>query len=154
MLACILFLGAAVQSQAQEVFNYVLEKAEGIVNDPNANDIDLKINQFKATALRYIPTAGIRLHGQASVEMMDVQAVSLNEFLLKYFAVLQKVPVKERKNYVMLFVNATRKHVLYPDEKKRDITDAFIKDPGGLTPFSLNVNWEKAVEEVKAALNN
>lgn len=152
MIVCTLLMGAATQIQAQDVFNYVLEKAEGIVNNPHSTEIDLKINQFKATALRYIPTAGIRLHGSANVETMDVQAVGLNEFLLKYFSVLQKVPAKDRKAYVMLFVEASRKHVLYPDEKNKEISEAFVKDAGGLTPFSLNTNWEKAVAEVNAAL--
>lgn len=147
MLIILMMLGAASTIQAQEVFDIVLKKAESIVNNPRASEFELKVNQFKLTALRYIPNTGIRLNGNVSTELMDIQAYSLNVFITQYFSDLQKTPVSDRKKLIMKYVEATRKYPLY-DDKDTETTEAFVKDPGGYTPFSINVNWQNAIEEV------
>lgn len=152
MLMALFLFGSAnaamAQSESGDVFNYVLQKSENIINNPNASDFELKVNQFKVTALRYVPTAGIRIYGQANTEVMDLQAVYLNEFITKYFTAIRKTTAdKERKDCIMKFVKATRNNPLY-DDKDREATEAFVNDPGGFTPFSINVNWQKAVAEI------
>lgn len=150
ILLALLFIGAAGSAKAQDVFNIVLQKAEGIVNNPKTTDFDLKVNQFKVTALRYIPTKGIKLNGSVSTDFMDIQAYYLNVFITDYFTALKKTPAADRKKCIMKFVQATRNNPLYQDPD-RESTESFVKDPGGYTPFSINVNWEKAVEELEKA---
>lgn len=149
-LALIVMAGAQ-KIQAQEVFNIILQNAETVINNPNASDLETKINQFKVTALRYIPTKAIKLNGGIQADVLDIQAYSLNVFISDYLEALRKTSQANRKNVVMVFVNATRKYPLF-DDKDRETTEAFVKDPGGFTPFSINVNWEKALEEEQAAL--
>ena len=153
MLLFLVMAGATSTVKAQEVFNAVLQKAESIVNDPNASEMDLKINQYKVTALRYIPSAGIRLYGETTTNVMDVQAYYMSVFLTDYFAAVQKTAgatESQKKDAIMKFVKATRHNPLYDDDDIEN-TEAFVKDPGGFTPFSLNVNWEKAVKEEQGA---
>lgn len=150
MLLAIMLMGAASSVKAQEVFNIVLHKAENVVNNPHANEFDLKVNQYKVTALRYIATTGIKINGKVQEEFLNMQAYALNVFLQKYMTAITKTPKESRKNIVMQFVHATRNHPLYKDNNK-EATESFVKDPGGFTPFSLNVDWEKALEEIEKA---
>lgn len=150
-LLAISLMGAAQNIEAQEVYDIVEKSAQSVINNPNANDFDLKVNQFKLTALHYVRNKGIKLHGGIQSDMLDMQAYCLNVFLTDYLTALKKATAAERKNVIMVFVNATRKYPLY-DDKDRETTEAFVKDPGGFTPFSINVNWEKAMEDEQAAL--
>lgn len=147
LLIAIAMMGATTFCQAQEVFNIVLKKAEDALCNPKASEFELKVNQFKVTALRYVPTKGIKLNGEVSTELMDLQAYNLNVFLTEYFKALKAVPEADRMNCIMHFVHATQKHPLYKDDDK-EATEAFVNDPGGYTPFSINVKWEDALEEV------
>lgn len=149
LLLALALMGTANHAKAQEeVFDIVLHKAERIVNTPNASEFDLKVNQFKLTALNYIPTTGIRIYGSVEKSFMNTQALNLNIFLTEYFKALKNTPINDRKNCIMKFVKATRNHPLY-DDKDREFTESFVKDPGGYTPFSINVNWEQAVAEIE-----
>ncbi len=148
LLIALVMMGAASTMNAQEVFNYLLDKSEKIVNNPKASDFDLKVNQFKVTALRYIPTTGIKMKGGVSTEFMDVQAYSMNAFILSYFKALQTTPEAGRKDCIMRYVKATRENPLYED-KDIENTEAFVNDPGGYTPFSINVNWENALAAIE-----
>ena len=41
---------SASTAQAQEIYDYLLDKADQVVNDPASKEIELKIAQFKSTA--------------------------------------------------------------------------------------------------------
>jgi hypothetical protein len=54
LFAVIMLAVTSVQEiKAQEVYDYLLDKAELVINDPNSKDFDLKVAQFKFTAMRY-----------------------------------------------------------------------------------------------------
>ena len=67
-------------------------------------------------------------------------------------AALEGIPLSININFSELndnpYVKATRENPLYED-KDIEKTEAFVNDPGGYTPFSINVNWENALAAIE-----
>lgn len=149
MLMVLMMMGAATTVKAQEVFNILKQSAENIVNNPKATEFELKVNQYKLTALQYIPSQAIKQFGKTTTATMDIQAYYLNVFLTHYFKEIQGTKnEKDRKEVIDKYIKATQNNPMYED-KNRAATESFVNDPGGYTPFSINVNWEKAAAELK-----
>ena len=70
--------------KAQEVYDYLLDKSEQVINDPESKEFDLKVAQFKATAMRYFRKNIIKQEGSISSQWLDEQALALNEFVTNY----------------------------------------------------------------------
>lgn len=151
LIMVMLLVISASTAQAQEIYDYLLDKAEQVVNDPASKEIELKIAQFKSTALRYFRKKIIEQEGSISSTWLDAQALALNEFVTNYLIELSQNSLateKVRKELVMKYCNASENHAMF---KKVDTEEAelFIYDKGGYTPFSLNTNWVEALEETK-----
>ncbi|MBQ1972977.1 MAG: hypothetical protein II222_01290 [Paraprevotella sp.] len=145
-ISLILVLGSFIFAHSQEVFNEVLTKAEAVVNNPNADEMSIKVNHFKSTALRYLRTKAFETQDNVTAAFLDIQAYYLSEFLSKYFkelAAMQQADEKAKKGCIMMFVNTSVSNPLFMNADS-ETAESFITAEGNLTPFSLNTNWEKA----------
>ncbi len=146
-----MMLLATSAMQAQEVYDYLLDKAEQVINDPKSTDFDLKVSQFKATAMRYFRKNIIEQEGSISAQWLDEQALALNEFVTNYLIELAQnshAEDKVRKDIIMKYCAASRNHAMFKNVDKAE-SEVFIIDKGGYTPFCLNTNWVEALEESK-----
>lgn len=145
------FLLLATNVSAQEVYDYLLDKAELVINDPKSNDFDLKVAQFKSTAMRYFRKNIIQQEGSISTVWLDEQALALNEFVTNYLMELSQnsnASESKRKKIIMRYCKASENHPLFKDVDKEE-AESFVYDKGGYTPFCLNTNWVEALEETK-----
>lgn len=137
--------------QAQEVYDYLLDKSEQIIDNPQSKDFDLKIAQFKVTAMRYFRKHIIQQEGSISSIWLDEQALALNEFVTNYLIELAKnshATEKTRMKIVLKYCRASENHAMFKKVDNEE-AEAFISDKGGYTPFSLNTNWVEALAEAK-----
>lgn len=136
---------------AQELYNEVLKQAEAVVNNPKADEVSLKINHFKSTALRYLKNTALKKMETVTVQFLDTQAYYLSEFVGNYITELVRMrndDEKTRKARILDYVNATVNNPLF-EEADTEMTESFIVDKDGLTPFSINTNWERACQALK-----
>lgn len=148
-LSILLAVGAG-QLQAQELYNEVLSKAEKVVNDPKADEVSIKVNHFKSTALRYLRHMAVKDMPEVSAQFLDVQAYYLTDFLSKFFkdmAAVQNDKTKARKECIIMYVNASVGNPLF-ESADTETAESFIDDKDNLTPFSLNTDWEKACQAI------
>ena len=116
---------------------------------------DLKIAQFKATAMRYFRKKIILQEGSVSSTWLDKQALALNEFVTNYLVELSQNSNGSneiRKNIIMRYCKASANHTLFNNVDKEE-AESFIYDKGGYTPFCLNTNWVEALAESKDKKN-
>lgn len=142
---------SSVSIQAQEVYDYLLDKTELVLNDPASQDFDLKIAQFKNTAMRYFRKHIILKQGSVSSTWLDEQALALNEFVTNYLIELSQnshTTSITRKKIVMRYCSACMNHPLFKDIDKEE-AEVFMYDKTGYTPFCLNTDWVKAVAQTK-----
>lgn len=150
-----ILLMTCVNIQAQEVYDYLLDKAEQVVNNPESKDFDLKVAQFKSTAMRYFRKKIIERDGSVSVVWLDEQALALNEFVTNFLMELSQnsnATENQKKKIIMRYCKASEAHPLF---KEVDMEEAksFVYDNGGYTPFNLNTNWVEALQESKEKNN-
>ena len=91
--------------QGQEIYDYLLDKSEQVINNPESKDMELKIAQFKFTAMRYFRKNIILQEGSISSTWLDEQALALNEFVTNYLLELTKnshATEKVRMDIVMI----------------------------------------------------
>lgn len=150
IIMTLLIMGTCTM-QAQEVYDYLLDKSEQIIDNPQSKDFDLKIAQFKVTAMRYFRKHIIQQEGSISSIWLDEQALALNEFVTNYLIELAKnshATEKTRMKIVLKYCRASENHAMFKKVDKEE-AEAFISDKGGYTPFSLNTNWVEALAEAK-----
>lgn len=138
--------------KAQEVYDYLLDKSEQVINDPESKEFDQKVALFKTTAMRYFRKNIILQEGGISGQWLDEQALALNEFVTNYLMELSQnsdAENKARKAIIMKYCKASMNHAMFKDADKKE-SEAFITDKGGYTPFCLNTNWVEALAETKA----
>ncbi|MBQ8274174.1 MAG: hypothetical protein IJZ11_06595 [Bacteroidaceae bacterium] len=136
---------------AQEIYDYLLDKSEQVINNPQSNNFDLKVAQFKATAMRYFRRNIILQEGSISSTWLDEQALALNEFITNFLVELSQNSNGSddaRKKIIMRYCEASANHTLFKNVDKEE-AESFISDKGGYTPFCLNTNWVKALAESK-----
>lgn len=140
---------------AQQLYNEVLKQAEAVVNNPKSDDVSLKINHFKSTALRYLKNTALKEMETVTEQFLDVQAYYLSDFIGKYIKDLvsmQSDTEKARKARIIDYVNASVNNPLFKDQDE-ETTGCFIEDKDGLTPFSLNTDWKKASQALEQSQN-
>ena len=147
ILVTLLGLTSFCTITAQDVFNQVVKNAKTVLDDPKADDFMISVSQFKYTALQYLCNTAMKLNG-GSVEgnFLDIQAYSLNHFIISYFSELakaQNASNSTQKDIMKKYWRASTENPLFEDQDK-ETTDVFMDDPDCITPFSLNTDWEKA----------
>ncbi|MCM1108137.1 MAG: hypothetical protein NC388_03650 [Clostridium sp.] len=141
-------LGSYSGLQAQQLYNTVLQKAEQVVNDPRSDEVSVKINHFKSTALRYTKKMAFEQHKSVTTQFLDLQAYYLSDFLGRFFkelSQLQDNDEKTRKNCIWEYVNITVSNPLF-EHVDKNVSESFLEDKNNLTPFNLNTDWEKACQ--------
>lgn len=151
----LLMTAATANIKAQEIYDYLLDKSELVINNPESKDFDLKIAQFKTTAMRYFRKKIILQEGSVSSTWLDEQALALNEFVTNYLVELSQNSNGSneiRKKIIMRYCKASANHTLFNNVDKEE-AESFISDKGGYTPFCLNTNWVEALAESKDKKN-
>lgn len=152
LLIIAIFMATAVgNAKAQEIFDYLLDKSEQVINNPESDEFDQKVAQFKFTAMRYFRKNIIQQEGSVSSGWLDEQALALNEFVTNYLMELSQnsnADEKARKAIVLRYCRASLNHAMFKKADKEE-TDVFIRSKGGYTPFCLNTNWVEALAETK-----
>jgi hypothetical protein len=140
---------------AQEIYDYLLDKSEQVIDNPESKDFDLKVAQFKVTAMRYFRKNIILQEGSVSSTWLDEQALALNEFVTSYFVELSQngnSSDETRKKIIMRYCKSSANHTLFKNVDKEE-AEFFVSDKGGYTPFCLNTNWVEALAESKENKN-
>lgn len=137
---------------AQDVYNFMLERATTTLNSPTASFTQIRIAQFKRTALTYLNRKAHETRPAVTVDFLNTQAYYLSEFLTLYLNEIirdRKDSEALREAKIDLFMKCSREHPLFydPDE---ETTLAFVKEGTELTPFSLDTDWEEAFQAAKA----
>lgn len=135
--------------QAQSLYKTVYEHASKIVNDPNASDEQVELNQFKVTALNYI-TNYLKKNNMVKDEYFyDSQAVNLSSFITDFYDNILKaraISTEKRIAVQNCYRQAAMKHKLFNDSDKETV-NCFLEETSSLTPFSLDTDWSGAYEE-------
>lgn len=155
-LLCMITLSAG----AQDVFNDIYKTAAQIAQDKTNALEDRKFNTFKMDALSYMKTktldgmmARSRELGDTipdkTIERLNYQAYAMYTFLNLYLKRLSKADtVKSMANVKKKFKDASLNNPYYNDEDK-DLVNAYVDNKDFNTPFSLDTDWLKALDEVR-----
>lgn len=155
IILALLLTATATNIKAQEIYDYLLDKSEQVINTPQSKDFDLKVAQFKVTAMRYFRKHIIQQNGSVSSTWLDAQALALNEFVTNYLVELSQnsnATEAARKAVVMRYCKASENNAMFKKVDKEE-AESFVYDKGGYTPFCLNTNWVAALEETKEKKN-
>ena len=140
--------------KAQEVYNMVLENATQTVNSPSKSFTQVKIAQFKSTALVYLKKKAFENSKEVKEEFLNTQAYYLSEFIFLFFTQIlkdHKLSDEERRKKIYLFMDASLSNPLFNDPDT-ETTQSYIKEGSELTPFSLDTDWQKAWHAAKSQL--
>ena len=154
-IIALLLTATTTKINAQEIYDYLLDKSEQVINNPESKDFDLKVAQFKNTAMRYFRKNIILQEGSVSSTWLDEQALALNEFVTNFLVELSQnsnSSDETRKKIIMHYCKACTNHTLFKNADKEE-AESFISDKGGYTPFCLNTNWVEALAESKENKN-
>ena len=144
----------ATQSNAQEVFNSVLESAQNALKDPVQNFSKTQIAKFKIDALNYLKSQTSKYESIKRNDLLDIQSYYMSEFISKYLTEIiccEGQPDSVKKAIVFLLVNASAVCPLFND-KDKDKINKYINSDKQLTPFCLDTDWKKAFQFVNKAM--
>lgn len=151
LILLLLLIPVCNNMQAQEVYDYLLDKQEQTLNNVRATDFELKVAQFQYTAMRYFRKNGIQIYGKVTDVWLDTQALSLSQFLTYFFQQIRLSstgPKEVREKILKTFIKACEENPMFSVYNKEE-AESFVNDKGGYTPFSLNTDWEKALKVVE-----
>lgn len=154
LLLFFLIVSFTVHTNAQDVYNMVLENATRQVNTPTTNFTQTRVAQFKRTALVYIKSKALETMPEVTTRFLDIQAYYLSEFISLFFQEIlhdKKLDENARKEKIYMFMSASIYNPLFEDPDK-ETTQAYINEGSELTPFSLDTNWQKAYYAAKSQL--
>ena len=150
LLLCFLPL----KMSAQEVYNYLLDATTNTVNNPTNSYTQVRIAQFKRTALVYMKRKAFEQMPEVTEEFLNKQAYYMSEFVALFFdEILKGRKEKENKRLakINLFMNTSKAYPLF-DDPDTDVTESYIIEGNEITPCSLNTDWQKAYGAVKVEL--
>ena len=139
--------------QAQEVWKEVKRMS---ANDAKNNSKDIEIRKmatFKVDALDYMKQRYVETLPDSCVAdliyKLDHQAYALYDFVNKFMQQLDRFESKKDKQRVIdIFKQTSLENCKFFDTDK-DVVESYIQTPGYLTQFSLDTDWEKAVEDIE-----
>ena len=147
LIALLSFIFCAITtSQAQSVYDYVLNNATRVVNSPVSNFTQTQIAQFKRTALVYLKRKAYEETDTIPSLFLDTQAYYMSEFITLFFEHVSKskrLTEDKLQERIMIFTDASISNPMFNDPDK-ETTLSFILNHGEITPFSLDTDWEKA----------
>lgn len=147
----ILMLYIGMNVQAQEVFNELRQKNKAIVENPQSNGLVRSISQFKLDALNYLVIKMQEEMPDSSAYFLDSQAIAMNEYITFYIQKLvqyNEMPKSLQEEMTKMFMEASKGHPLFKDKDKEMVLN-YYNNGECLTRFSLDTDWEKALESIK-----
>jgi len=153
MFICMLTCFLTTNMHAQEVWKEVRRLAKETADNP-AKDIQTrKVATFKIDALDYMQQRYYETLQDSSVTLynykLDHQAYALYDFINQFIDQFSKAEKKKDKIAVTeAFKYTSIENCMFFDSDK-ELVEAYIRTPGYITPFSLDTDWEKALEEIK-----
>ena len=150
LLLCFLPL----KMSAQEVYNYLLDATTNTVNNPTSTYTQVRIAQFKRTALVYLKRKAFEQMPEVTEDFINKQAYYMSEYVALFFDELlkgKKDDDNKRMAKIYLFMDTSKAYPLF-DDPDTEVTDSYIIEGNELTPFSLNTDWQKAYGNVKVEL--
>ena len=154
LLVCMLTLSMSMQ--AQEVFNELRQKNKAIVENQQNNEVIRQISQFKLDALNYLVIKMQEEMPDSSAYYLDVQAYSMNAYVtlyIKKLVDLSKMPQALQEEMTRLFMETTRENPLFKD-KDKDLVLSYYRRGECITRFSLDTDWEKALEIISKIMED
>ncbi len=143
-----------VNSNAQEVFNAVMQSAQNSLKDPVQNFSKTQMAKFKIDELNYLKSKAGNIETIKRNDLLDIQAYYMSEFLSRYLTEIicsEGQPDSVKKAMVYLFVNASAVCPLFNDTNK-EVINKYLNSDKQLTPFCLDTDWEKAYKFVNKAM--
>ncbi len=143
-----------VNTNAQEVFNAVMQSAKNALKDPVQNFSKTQIAKFKIDELNYLKSKAGNIETIKRNDLLDIQAYYMSEFLSRYLTEIiysEGQPDSVKKAMVYLFVNASAICPLFNDTNK-DVINKYLNSDKQLTPFCLDTDWEKAYKFINKAM--
>lgn len=145
--------------QAQEVFYEVMRMSKELADDKSKDIETRKIATFKVDQLTYMynKTLPVVLKDTTNTEViertfhtLDEQAYAMYMFVHSFVERISKAKKdKDKALVVKVFKDASLNHPFYNDPDK-ELVNAYIDHPNFITHFSLDTDFVKALEEVKA----
>ena len=150
VLMIIMCFAFVTNSFSQAIYNEVtnLMKQNRAIANKDTEKLETRlVAVFKADALYYLITKAGENETFTEHELGE-QANAMIEFVNKFVKELSQT---KKNNVPMLRVHykdASLKNSKFNDMEK-EITYAYVDKPNYITPFSLDTDWLKALEEVK-----
>jgi len=140
-------------TQAQEVWKEVRRLAQEVADNPNKDIQTRKVATFKVDALDYMKQRYFETLQDSSVTLynykLNHQAYALYDYVNQFLDQFSKADKKKDKQTVIdVFKRTSLENCAFFDTDK-DLVEAYIRTPGYITQFSLDTDWERAVEEIK-----
>ncbi len=143
-----------VNTNAQEVFNAVMQSAQNALKDPVQNFSKTQMAKFKIDELNYLKSKAGNIETIKRNDLLDIQAYYMSEFLSRYLTEIiysEGQPDSVKKAMVYLFVNASAICPLFNDTNK-EVINKYLNSDKQLTPFCLDTDWEKAYKFINKAM--
>ena len=150
----LLFALLPMTMSAQDVYNYLLDATTNTVNNPASTYTQVRIAQFKRTALVYLKRKAFEQMPEVTEDFLNTQAYYMSEYVALFFDELlkgKKEDDNKRMAKIYLFMDTSKAYPLF-DDPDTEVTDSYIIEGNELTPFSLNTDWQKAYGNVKVEL--
>lgn len=150
----LLFTLLPMTMSAQDVYNYLLDATTNTVNNPTSTYTQVRIAQFKRTALVYLKRKAFETMPEVTEQFLNKQAYYMSEYVALFFDEIlkgKKDNEQKRMAKIYLFMDTSKAYPLF-DDPDTDMTDSYIIEGNELTPFSLNTDWQKAYGAVKVEL--
>lgn len=152
ILALLLLVGFQSISHGQEVYKEIMSLSQKLANDKSKDLQTRKVATFKVDALTYMAMKMNEVMPDSTVRILDYQAYALYDFVDLYLKKLTEAKSKKAKvEIIQLFKYASLQNQRFHD-MDLDLVEAYIRKEGYITKFSLDTNWEKAVEQARGEL--
>ena len=146
LLLCFLPL----KMSAQEVYNYLLDATTNTVNNPASTYTQVRIAQFKRTALVYLKRKAFETMPEVTEQFLNKQAYYMSEYVALFFDELlkgKKDDDNKRKAKIYLFMDTSKANPLFDDPDK-EVTYGYVDNEQYITQFALDTDWVKALKEI------
>lgn len=145
----VLAFATTVSASAQEVFKEILRMSKEVANNKSKSLEIRKIATFKVDELNYMAQKTMEMMPDSSVIVLDYQALAMKEFVDLFTSKLTKASKKrDRQRVLQLFKEASINNPRFGDLDK-DLVLSYYSNDNYLTQFSLDTDWEKALEYVR-----
>lgn len=147
-----MMLGLGLQAQAQQIFEEVKRMQKGfqtVKYDTSKDMAERKVASFKWDVIEYmLYKAGEDAH--FTEQQLGEQTFAMTEYLALYFKRLAEAKNKSKKEIVVTrFKNASLNNSFFNDMDK-ELVLSYCDNPNFTTPFSLDTDWVKALEEIRS----